>query len=348
MTRSFICVFATIGVLIAGVKDPAVAQKKSAAERNPLGVTQLLQLYEDGDFDAVWQALESAVEVQVDTLRDALKREGEAWINAAGNEQRDRRRLTAAVFALELSGAALDQHWAMAQEILEWACRQMRLRRRGTDVERTFHLAAIAVIEGAGDVKALDLHVGHVRSRFSNEPRILLARAYKSEREYWRLYRTIAGGVDGGAPSIVAPALKRAAERRENTREVALRLGFLALQKDLFDVALAELAKVPPGDDPGQLYLAHLMTGWVHEKLKKPAEAEAAYRRALATVPLAQSAVLHLAAILYETDKRDEANLLVEQMLAADPPPQDPWRIYGYGDYRRLPLLIEQLRKAMQ
>ena len=339
--------FATIGVLIVGVKDPAVAQKKSATDPS-VGVTQLLQLYEDGEFDAVWQALESAVEVQVDTLRDALKREGELWISAAGNERRDRRRLTSAVFALELSGAALDQHWAMAQEVLEWACRQMRSRRRGTDAERIFHLAAIAVIEGAGDVKALDLHVGHVRSRFPNEPRILLARAYKSEREYWRLYRTIAGGIDGGAPSIVAPALKRAAERRENAREVALRLGFLALQKDLFDDALRELAKVPPGDDPGQLYLAHLMTGWVHEKLKKPAEAEAAYRRALATVPLAQSAVLHLAAILYETDKRDEANLLVEQMLAADPPPEDPWRIYGYGDYRRLPLLIEQLRKAMQ
>jgi hypothetical protein len=34
-------------------------------------------------------------------------------------------------------------------------------------------------------------------------------------------------------------------------------------------------------------------------------------------------------------------------MLHTDPPP-DPWRIFGYGDYRRLPLLIETLRKAIQ
>jgi tetratricopeptide (TPR) repeat protein len=337
-----------VSLMMVAVLAPAGVSVRAEQDRQEVSVTQLLELYDAGDFDVVRDAVRAASRGDLRVVLEALERDGDKWINADGEAHRERRNLAAAVFALEVADAALDRQWSHAQQLLEWACKRMRGRRERTEVERTFHLAAIALIEGARDVKALDEHVAHVSSRFPDEPRILLARAFKAEVEYWRLYRTRAGGVDGGSPAILAPPLQKAGERRENAREVALRLGFLWYQKDRHDDALAELRKVPPGDDPGQLYLAHLMSGWVYEEQRKRSDAETAYRRALSVIPLAQSAALHLAVVLYEMDRRDEANELVARMLAADPAPEDPWRIYGYGDYRRLPTLLDRLRRSIE
>lgn len=340
--------WAVVSFVIVAALAPVGGNVRAGQDRQEVSVTQLLELYDSGDFDVVRNAVRAASQGDLRVVLEALERDGEKWITADGEAHRERRNLAAAVFALEVADAAVFQQWSHGQQLVEWACSRMRSRRERTDLERTFHLAAIALIEGAGDLKALDEHVGHVRSRFPDEPRILLARAFKAEVEYWRLYRTRAGGIDGGSPSIVAPALRRAGERRENAREAALRLGFLAYQKDRHDEALAELSKVLPGDDSGQLYLAHLISGWVYEEQGKRSDAEAAYRRALSAVPLAQSATLHLAVVLYETDRRDEGNDFVARMLAADPAPEDPWRIYGYGDYRRLPMLIDRLRRSIE
>jgi tetratricopeptide (TPR) repeat protein len=346
MTRS---ISRVVSVVILAVLVRGGASTRAVQDRQEVSLQQLLELYDLGEFDTARDAVRSASRSgDLRVVLEALEREGEKWITADGEAHHNRRNLTAALFALEVAEAGLDQQWSNSHQLLEWACTRMRTQRQRTEVERTFHLAAIALIEGARDVKALDEHVAHVAKRFPDEPRILLARAFKAEVEYWRLYRTMAGGVDGGSPVIIAPPLRKAAERRENAREVALRLGFLAQQKDQHDDALAELEKVAPGDDPGQLYLAHLISGWAYEKLQKRSQAEAAYRRALAVIPQAQSATLHLAVLLYEIDRRSEANELVARMLSADPAPDDPWRVYGYGDYRRFPLLMDRLRRSIQ
>jgi tetratricopeptide (TPR) repeat protein len=328
----------------------APATETARAQQSPVtvSVTQLLELYDLGEFDVVREAVVSASHGDLSIVLGALKVDGKAWIDADGETNRDRRRLAAAVFSLEVADAALDRQWHDALQLLEWACEQMRSARRRADIERTFHLAAMALIEGAGDVKALDWHAGHLKARFPDEPRLLMVDVFQAEMEYWRLYWTVLGATDGGDPSIVLPSLKKAAGRQENAREVALRTGHLFWQKDQHEAAIAEFAKVPPGDDPGQLYLSHLLSGWSFQELKKPAEAERAFRAALGTIPRAQSATLHLGVLLYEMDRRDEANALIEEMLSADPPPSDPWRIFGYGDYRRLPMLIGELRKAIR
>jgi hypothetical protein len=337
-------------VALAAALSVAALSPALPGRQDPIDVTaaDLLELYDVGEFEMVAEAVRRAARGDLRVVLTYLRQEGEPWIALDGERQRSRRQLTAAAFALEVAAAGLDTQWLTSRDLLEWACTLLRGRGAPGPAERTFHLAALAVIEGARDVEALDAHVGHVRRRFPDEPRLLLASAFKAETEYWRLYRDISGTADGGQASLVRPALRKAGERRENAREAALRLGFLALQDDDPAGALRELAKVPPGDDPGQLYLAHLFSGWSHAARKDIPAAIASYRAALDALPRAQSATLHLALQLYATGERAEADAVVEGMLSASPPVLDPWRIFGYGDLRRFPALIAALRNEIR
>jgi tetratricopeptide (TPR) repeat protein len=277
----------------------------------------------------------------------ALKLDAGKWIAADGPRLAPRRRLTVAMFALEVARAGLDHQWLRSQEILEWACELLRKQREPGGAERTWHLAALALIEGARDMRALDQHAAHLKSRFPDEPRLLLVDAFRRESEYWNLIYTISGVADGGAPGGVIPALETAKKRRENEREANLRLGYVLERAGKFPEAIETLRRVPPGDDAGQLYLAHLFLGWAYEALDRPADAERAFRAALDAVPGAEVATLALAVHLYESGRRDEADTLIDDRLGRQPRAGDPWRIYGYGDLRRWPALMDTLRKEI-
>ncbi len=100
--------------------------------------------------------------------------------------------------------------------------------------------------------------------------------------------------------------------------------------------------------DPYVTYLAHFFAGRVLLEEKQVALAEAAFRDALATLPGTQSASEALAALLFADGRREEAYSLIETSFSQRPLPPDPWRLYGYGDYRRWPALIRQLREAIK
>ena len=88
--------------------------------------------------------------------------------------------------------------------------------------------------------------------------------------------------------------------------------------------------------------------GQALERQTRGAEAEIAYRAALATIPHAISATMGLASILARTDRGDEAGRLVEASLSARPQPVDPWRAYGAADDRFWPELIARLRAQIR
>lgn len=318
------------------------------AQSVTVSVLDMLELYALGEHATVRSALDAASRGDFGPVIETLERDAPGWIEADGREQRARRRLVVATFSLDAAHAALDTQWAQAKRILEWACALLRAEEAPSPQERLFHLAAVGIIEGAHDVEALDEHLGHARTRFPSEPRWLLAEAFKNEVEYWRLFLTIMGRADGGDPDIVAPALVKAAERAENRREAALRLGFVTYYAGRYDDARRHLAAVPPGDDPGQLYLAHLIAGWSYEKQHQSDEAIREFRAALAAVPRAQAATLHAAALLYAQGQRADADVMVELMLAEGADVVDPWRLFGYGDFRRVPALIAALQEAVR
>ena len=77
-------------------------------------------------------------------------------------------------------------------------------------------------------------------------------------------------------------------------------------------------------------------------------EAADAYRRALTAMPHVQSATMALSARLFLDEKPGEAYQLLNASLTEKHRTPDPWRLFGYGDYRFWPDLIGQLRAGIR
>jgi predicted Zn-dependent protease len=86
----------------------------------------------------------------------------------------------------------------------------------------------------------------------------------------------------------------------------------------------------------------------MHEAQGRRHDAAAAYRQALGVQPFVQSGTMALAGTLFLDEKPSEAYALVNAAFAAKPRPPDPWRLWGYGDYRFWPDLIKELRREIR
>ena len=286
-----------------------------------------------------------------------LSRDAEASIALNGKAEVPRRRLVAAVFALELGRAGIDTQWEITKGAVEWACRTLRRAGPPTEAERLWHLASLALLEASFEPiiveavtqerAALPEHLKHIADRFPKEPRLALARALLREHEFWMKHINFLNGIrthDDSVASVAIPALETAAQHPDTRPEARLRLGFLEYRRGNLDAALAHLTFAAQGDDdPTRVYLAHLFTGWAHEKASHSSDAIESFRRATAAVN-GLSAALALGVRLYEQDARDEADALVKAALDPALAVPDPWKLYGYGDFRRFPQLLARLR----
>jgi cytochrome c-type biogenesis protein CcmH/NrfG len=142
----------------------------------------------------------------------------------------------------------------------------------------------------------------------------------------------------------LTPLLAQDATRNE----AAMRLGFFSWRAGHPDRALAYFARVTRPDDPGQAHLVHLFSAWAHDAMKEPDRAIDSLRAALDDTPGAQTASLHLAVRLHAAGRGQDAKAVMDAMLALDPPVFDPWRNFGYGDLRRWPVLIAELRSTLR
>lgn len=322
----------------------AAGRLPAASQRLTVPPIDLAIYYELGEYAAVETALQQAANGNFDVLLAAFEQDAARWIDADGPEFASRRRLVMATVALEAAYAALDTQWSNSKLLLQWACKVLRSAPK-QPAERDWHLAAIALFEGARDLDALGAHLGHVRERFPAEPRILLAEAFRRESDY--LDDVTSLGQELG-PGRRVRTYEAALATPGSAREAHLRAGFLFLQGRDFVEAIRHLHLVDPPDDPGQLYLARLFEGWALQRQERPEEAARAFRAALDAVPGAYTASLVLALQLYRAGGAADADALMDAVAQAEPPVIDPWRIYGYGDLRRWPLLIAQLRRDLQ
>jgi hypothetical protein len=321
----------------------------------------VLTLYDVGEYEVVARGLRASIAGDPDRTIKLLTREAEAWIALTGPSEAPRRRLVAATFALELGLAGVDTQWEFTKQAVEWACGVLRRAGKPTEVERQWHLAALALLEAtfqptsltvqAPEAGSLSPHIRHVTDRFPGEPRLALARALPDEHEYWKQRIAIVNGipvVNEKVASVAIPALERAAKHPDTRAEARLRLGHLEYRRGNLAQALAHLAAAAEGDDdPTRTYLAHLFAGWVHEKAGRPNDAIESFRQSLAAVN-GLSAALGLGVRLYEQDNREEADALVKAALEPATAVPDPWKVYAYGDFRRFPYLLARLRARLQ
>jgi hypothetical protein len=335
-----------------GLVATMLMQTGAAQRSMTVSLGDALTYYELGEHDAVERALKAAGGGDPFAIVAMLKTDGPTWIDADGPERATRRRLVTATFALEAGYAGLDTQWEITTQLVEWACETLRRAGPPSEPERQWHLAALALLEGSFDPQGGNLlkHVAHVRSRFPSEPRLQLVQAQLKEWDFWATRLRTAGSSGGtdfsndSSATIAIPTFQKALIIPDIRLEALLRLGYLEYVKGDLDVALTHLADASKGeDDPTRVYLAHLFSGWVHERAKRMPEATASFRRALEAVN-ALSAAVALGVRLYALDQRDEADAIVQTALTAAI--VDPYKMYGYGDLRRWPAIIAGLRRS--
>jgi len=339
----------------------------------------LLDRYARGDFAAF--ALPRTA-VDLGRFRQALEHDAGPWLRKGDARRARQRQLTAATIALEAAHASLDIDWAEGRKLIEWGAGLLR-RASPDEGERRWHLAAAAVMQGARDHALLVEQQKLAWPRFPDEPRLLLALVVMVEGSTWPDPKRSEPWNDNDA-ELEQAAEMYAARRRlrqppqpdlreqsaeyqrrtvmrqgiealedlsnaESVRaEVLLRLGYLHLRLQHVEIAVEQFEEVLEiATDPFLVYLAHFLSGTVHEQQGDRANAIAAYRSALATVPRAQSATFALASLLFLGEAREEAARLIDSAVAS-PLADDPWRSYPSGDFRFWHERLAGVREALK
>lgn len=131
--------------------------------------------------------------------------------------------------------------------------------------------------------------------------------------------------------------------------EIAVREGHLDVLLGRYDSAMAHLdraRKLTP--DPFLLATTDYLSGWVHERTGRKAEAIAAYRRARGFSPRVRNLSVRLAGLLYLANEREEAYRIVDAGLTTEPPVIDLLTLLNRGDGRRVPEYLAAMRKALR
>lgn len=347
-----------VALLLAMLTLCVAARPRAAA----IDVTTWLTRYASGEFGLVIGEVERAKEPA--EILKRLQKDAPDWIRAGGAADRARRELTAATFALEVARAnELDDwkllqswmgleniYWKAPPQLIEWGCELLRKDAEPRPAERLWHLAALSVADRANDFEFLIgspwdgranpkdeiVHLKHSAERFPYERRFALAQGIAAE---WRQFPSRRAG---------APDVQKIFETLRDDpsvgAEATVRLGVVQQRNNNVTGAIAMFQTAEQRTrEPYVLYLARYLRGQSLERLKKPADAERAYRSALAAVPAAQSASFALSALLALQGHRADAAAIVDTALTAAPRPLDPWRAYGEADARFWPELIAQL-----
>ena len=335
------------------------------AGSQPAGV--LLDRYASGEFQSVVAQIEKSGDDE-DFLKQ-LEEDAPEWIGAGGSVDRSRRQLAAATLALEVARAGVFHDWKLVQnwmtleniywrappKLIEWGCALLRSNDAPSANERLWHLAALAVAGRAGDFEFLIgspwearanpkdeiLHLEHSALRFPDERRFALAQGIAIE---WRLFPSVRSG------SREAQQIFEALKDEDGVGpEATVRLGVRFYRGGNFVRALELLSSADERSrEPYVVYLARFFRGQIFERQKRPADAERAYRDALAAIPGAQSASFALSALLAGRGLRAEAASVIDAALSLNSRPLDPWRAYAEADGRFWPVLIDQLHAEIR
>ena len=328
---------AVLGVLLLLALHPP------AAARQEPRITVLLDAYAAGRFHEVEEHLGNVTDVPA--FARAYEQQARSWVTSADSP---RRRAVAAALALEIASRGLNT-WHDVRRLVEWGCELYRDGAPALDRERSWQRASIALLQGAYDPTELLSpmtssmrttmspvgHLKHAIKQFPAEERFALAILVTVEFRSWDR---------GYALRDLHRELTKLSRHPTLGEEVELRLASTESRLGLPESRARFERVAERSSQPDLRYLANHFLGRMAEQHDQPAIAIERYRRALHDVPHAQTASLLLARLLFLDGKRREAATLTEDMLAQ--PPQDPWRLYLAGDYRRWPELRAAMRAA--
>lgn len=342
-------------------------------------VVDQLDRYAAGQFETVSSELANTTDFE--ELLRALRRDAPAWLDAAGSNDRSRRELVAATFALEAaridswyewkwvvrqplmgpppgSGSSAQGYqplsvlyWKPPPLLIEWGCKLLSHPETPRPFERWWQLAALSVAQRSEDPAFLvgDPAIGRGAGtdeigNLQEEIKHLdhVQKRFPDEPRFM-----LAQGIarDRMWKDDAAKAYLSVIGDPDVGGEAAMRLGAMRMRGSGAEGALANFDRaLSLTRDRYVVYLAHYFKGQIYEAQNQPQKAEAELRRAVAAWPHGQAATLALAMNLFDHGKRSEAYGLANAMLAAPGPPTDPWRAYVHADDRFWPFLIARLR----
>ena len=201
------CALATIATLACII----VATPPLNARQGP-SASNLLNKYADRHFEVVTSVEKLSKDDWPGFVRN-FEKDASKWIVEAGVDAAPHRRFIAAALGLDLARRTVEtENWYAGRDLVSWGCAQLRLDPQPLPAERWWHLAAVALYEGAGDRAPLvgtgrpawavplaslpgsasdsssDVvvgHLSHAEARFPDEPRFLLAEAVVEESRVW-------------------------------------------------------------------------------------------------------------------------------------------------------------------
>ena len=324
---------------------PAPAPNPSALRTLP----DLIATYGRGAYDTVTVNLRQ-ISDPVKLITD-FDRGGNPWPELPRRE---------AAFALELAEAGFYSPQQPARDAAADLLRRFAFLVRdplGPDAfERNWLLGAVTMVQGTIRPAASQPIVDIALARFPDEPRFKLAKAIVTDQR-WPFTGIV--GADNQQTRVTAGvdhtnaviALYEAAAAYPETRaEALLRLGWFLHRVRRGDDGLARMQRVEVSEaaDRGLLYLRELLTGQILIEQNKPEPAIAAFRRAIAIVPAVQSARVALMNALLVSGDRAGADALAGELQTTTPAAIDPWWMYWQADYRRYPLMLNQLREMIR
>jgi len=249
------------------------------------------------------------------------------------------------------------------------------------EFERVFHRTAIALLERHGFVTYLEQYLEAIRARTSASPAVALADerhtlawAIAQEQRCWNdrpdldragaaadaVPRAAGQSVTSGAETsksmqakereqrqaCLAEAVTRfdAAAESVDAAEARVRGAWMRFQLGKYEDALRTIDGVDCGDDRELAHWAALFRGRILDALGKYADAERAYRAALAAAPNAQSAGVGLALALFKMDRVADADKAAVAVRTG-PAVADPWWTYAAADSRFVERWIATLRR---
>jgi tetratricopeptide (TPR) repeat protein len=350
--------------------------RPAARTADSLSVTPLLDLYLHNRSDEAIAGAASARDAA--QFAQALIKQGPGWI--AAEAPHERRRLAVAAFALEVTQARVETDWHLLFPLLEWSCQMFKTAGAPSEGERLWELGVISVGGRARDFGRLGLsppqadamleqetleslsakhnrfgHLSHAAERFPGDARILLAAAVAASARF-----------DAEPTRNASDLARQAFEARRAERvhvlalfeplrlrpevaaEALMRAGHIHYDLGNLVPALSlERAAQQAAPPPDIAYLAHFIAGRILVDLHRLDEASAEFEAALKTRPRAQSAAFALAAMRASAPVSEAAGLLRPALESHDAF-DDPWRLYGYGDYLRWAEARAALRRALQ
>jgi tetratricopeptide (TPR) repeat protein len=196
---------------------------------------------------------------------------------------------------------------------------------------------AFLVGAAGGPYRRSSRHLDHALERFPNDPRLLMARVVTAT--FFPGTNTRAR-VDDFTQFVHDPVVGAEAE---------VRIAQLHIDRRDYEAALAHARRAAEiAKQASTVYIAHFLAGRSLEAQRRPADAARAYEAALNAVPDGQSASLMLAKLMVFSSQPAVASTIVERSLDAHPFQDDPWRLFPYGEFMHWPVLIAELRRAIE